>query len=125
MNGASPIMRRAFLPLLLLCWLLLMAAPAGSAEAGFVPLHPVAVAGGASPSISEHSSECHPFLHASETVTMAVESRAERDPPQPTPAVAEWGGGALPAPHVAGFAPASGPVRALLPLYALTGRLRL
>ncbi|MGK7294856.1 MAG: hypothetical protein ACNS61_03385, partial [Candidatus Wenzhouxiangella sp. M2_3B_020] len=94
-------MRRALLPLLLLCWLLLMAAPVSSAEAGFMPVHPVAVAGGDSHSGTGHSSECHPFLHAPETVSMAVESQAERDPAELSPAIAEWGWGALPAPYLA------------------------
>ncbi len=125
MNGVDLIVRRAFLPLLMLCWLLLMAAPVSSAQAGLTPLHPVAVADAAPGAATGHGSECHPFLHASETVTMAVESQAERDPPQPSPAIAGWCHAALPPGHVIDFLPASGPVRAFPPLYALTGRLRL
>lgn len=115
----------AFLPLLVLCWLLLLAAPVSSAEAGLAPLHPVAVVDAEPGAATEHSSECHPFLHASETVTMAVGTLAEGDPAQPSPAIAGWGHGALPARHVIGVIPASGSLRAVLPLYALTGRLRL
>ena len=117
--------RRSIPWLLVVVCLLLWAAPASSAPGGTAPAHPAAVADAQAADAVEETSQCHPFLHASETAAMAFGQGAERDPAQthvtlePFPRAAAAG-----TCRVSGRL-ASGPPGGERPLYVLTGRLRL